>query len=56
MGLVKGKEWTGTTSGGAQKPMMCHTCHLRKTGLFTLDLNRRPQCSDCSAAQGRPIL
>ena len=58
MALAKPKEWTGTTSGGlvGQKPLLCHTCKERKHGLFTIDPYGNPQCADCAAARGRPIV
>lgn len=43
------------TAGLSGKPHLCHTCKLRKTGLFTVDVYNNPQCADCARAQNRPI-
>jgi hypothetical protein len=44
-----------TTGSLNPKPQMCWTCKMRKTGLFDVDPNGDPRCSDCAAAQGQPI-
>ena len=33
----------------------CHTCHERKAGLFTLDVQHKPICADCARKAGKPI-
>lgn len=49
-------EQRGTTSDGIQsKPMLCHTCKERKTGVFTIDVYGKPMCHDCAVAAGRAV-
>ena len=46
----------GTSSESIRSaPRQCHTCKLRKAGLFGLDENGNPRCSDCCRAVGKPI-
>ena len=37
------------------KPMLCHTCKLRKTGVFTTDVYGKPMCYDCGVRLNRIV-
>ncbi|HEX9015553.1 MAG TPA: hypothetical protein VF960_06045 [Chloroflexota bacterium] len=48
MALIVQRERGITTSDSMKsKPRQCFTCKERKTGLFTVDANGNPLCSDC---------
>jgi len=36
-----------TTESLTSKPILCHTCKTRKTGVFDTDPNGDPRCPDC---------
>lgn len=55
MALIVQREGLTTTDSMRNKPMLCHACRTRKTGVFTLSADNKPMCGDCAAAIGRPI-
>jgi hypothetical protein len=54
MGLAIPKMTTSKTI--VHRLPQCHTCRERKGGLFTVDVNGRPQCADCARKAGKPII
>jgi len=54
MALVVQRQGT-TTESMQQKARQCHTCKLRKEGLFGVDENGNPRCADCCRSVGKPI-
>ena len=55
MALVVQRDKVTSSESMRVQLMMCHTCHVRKGGLFTLDVYQRAQCADCARAAGKPI-
>lgn len=53
--IVNRPEFTGTTSSRTNKPNTCFTCKEKKTGVFRLDPNGRPQCFDCMPENEKAI-
>lgn len=47
MAIIQNRVYTGTTSTSKDRPMTCHTCKEKKTGVFGMDSNGRPCCFDC---------
>ena len=38
------------------RPMLCFVCKERKDGVFTVDGNNNPMCSDCAGPKHAPAL
>lgn len=43
------------TTAGLEKPLLCHTCKQRKTGIFTTDPYNNPMCHDCAVKAKRAV-
>ena len=46
-----------TTQGlKANRSPLCHKCHQRKPGLYSINVNGQPVCADCAGSVGHGVL